>query len=108
MGANKGFYFGSAYHRFDIGGDLDYRANNYPTIINNRPANASSSSLTPAFKIGLRPRNFFVREMNNRLRWDYLVFNIDGEEVTRQSVLTNTLTIEGSQGKIDWEFDFKY
>lgn len=107
-GANKGFYFGSAYHRFDVGGDMNYTANYYPTIVNNLPARASSSSWAPTFNLGLRPRNFFVREMNSRLNWNYYTFNIDGEEVTRQSVLTKTLTVEGSRGKIDWEFEFEY
>lgn len=107
-GANKGFYFGSEYHRFDIGGDVNFALNNYPTIINNQYTQASSNSWKPSFNLGLRPRGFFVREMNNRINWNYLVFRIDGEEVTRQSVLTNTFTLEGSEDDLDWEIHFEY
>jgi hypothetical protein len=107
-GANKGIYFGKKYHRLDIGGNLKYLENYYPTIVSGEKARANNKILEPAFNVGLRPRNYLIREITNQLKWNYLSFHINGEKINQQSLLTNTFTIEGTENKIDWLFDIEY
>jgi hypothetical protein len=106
--SKKSFYLAPTYHRLDISGELMYVLDSYKTIINEKNVQAGSVSWQPTFAIGFVPRNFFIKEITGRVQWHYFTFNIDNEEVSRQSVLTNTLSFESVLKKIEWKLDFEY
>lgn len=107
-GGKKGIYMGSAYHRLDIGGGLNYIENEYSTIFNNQSARANSSMWEPAFNLNFLPRKFFIKEIANQVKWNHLTYRIDGDKITQQSITTNTFTVKGHEDKINWKFDFEY
>ncbi len=107
-GANKNLYLGSAYHRFDVGGSINYIINRYSTIVNGRPTQVKINSWEPTFNLAFVPRNFFIKKIKNRIKWNYDTFDAGGNKATEQSILTNILILEGSGNKIDWKFDFEY
>ena len=107
-GFNKGFYVGENYHRIDIGGDINLSLIEYPTIFQGSPAKASNTNFEPSVNLGFLPRNFFLTDIKNQIKWNNLIFKIDDEEVNSQSVITNTLTFEGDFRKTFLEFDFIY
>ncbi len=106
--AKKGIYIGSAYHRLDIGGGLNYRSNNYSTIFNGQHARANNNMWEPAFNLNFLPRKFFIKEIANQFKWNHLIFKIDGDKVTQQSIATNTFIVKGHGNKINWKLDFEY
>lgn len=108
LSGRKGFYFSPSYHLIYFGADLYLRREDYSTISNQENVEAKSMTWEPAFNITWRPREFFIREASNQVKWNDYTFSIDGEEVNSQSVFTNTLTVEGTQKKLDWEFDLVY
>jgi hypothetical protein len=108
LSGRKGFYFSPSYHLIYFGADLYLRREDYPTITNLENVEAKSMTWEPALNLTFRPRGFLIREASNQLKWNNYTFSIDEEEVNSQSILTNILTVEGTQKKIDWEFDFIY
>jgi hypothetical protein len=106
LSGRKGFYFSPSYHLIYFGADLYLRREDYPTITNLENVEAKSMTWEPALNLTFRPRGFLIREASNQLKWNNYTFSIDEEEVNSQSILTNILTVEGTQKKIDWEFDF--
>lgn len=107
-GGKKGIYLGPAYHRLDIGAGLNFMANRYSTIFNDQSARAKNNMWEPAFNLSFLPRRFFMKEITNQIKWNHLIFSIDGDKVTQQSVTTNTFTVKGHGDKINWNFDFEY
>ncbi|UGU16865.1 carboxypeptidase-like regulatory domain-containing protein [Sinomicrobium kalidii] len=107
-GGKKGFYLGNAYHRLNVGGDLNLSHSRYTTAVNNKVALAEVSSWKPGIEITFAPRKFFMTETGNRFEWNQLFFDLDGNETNRQSVFTNTFSAEGFGDKINWNFDFIY
>jgi hypothetical protein len=107
-GARKSFYLEPAYNRLDIGGGIMYTANVYTTILNSRTVQASGISWEPTLTLGFAPRNYWIKEVAGRAKWNNQLFNIDTENITRQSILTNTLTIESSLNKIEGKVDVEY
>jgi len=107
-GMDKTFYLGSAYHRLSISGDLHYTASRYPTFLNGRPARAAMDAWHPTVGLDFLPRNFFVRELAHRVGWDHFVFLMDGERITRQTVLANRFSMRGHGRKTDWRFHFEH
>jgi hypothetical protein len=108
MSGRKGFYFSPSYHLIYFGASFYIRNDDYPTISNQEEVDATSLTLQPAFNLTFRPRGFLIREASNQLKRNDYAFFINGEEINSQSVLTNTFTVEGTEKKIDWEFDFIY
>lgn len=107
-GGKKGVYMGSAYHRLDIGGAVNYLQNHYPTILNDQFTRASNVMWEPAFNLNFLPRKFFIKEIYNQLKWSHLVFKIGGDKITEQSITTNTFAVKGHGEKINWKVDFEY
>jgi len=107
-GGKKGFYLGKAYHRFELGGNLNVNIDRYSTLINNLPVQAHTTTWNPSLHLGLAPRHFFIKEINNNLDWNYLQFKLGGEEVSDQSVITDRLSLKGHGRKTDWRFEFEY
>ncbi|WP_268224675.1 carboxypeptidase-like regulatory domain-containing protein [Sinomicrobium oceani] len=107
-GGKKSLYLGTAYHRLDIGGKLDYAISKYTTVLNERLVNTRVHSWSPALDLGLTPRKFFIKEIKNTTQLNLFDYQIEGEPEIRQSVLTNTTTIEGVHHKLKWVLDFLY
>ncbi|PTX59835.1 carboxypeptidase-like protein [Kordia periserrulae] len=107
-GAKKGVYLGSSYHRLDIGGGFNFRASRYTTRFNSQNARANSNLWEPSFKVSFLPRKFFIKEISNNIKWNNLTFKINGDDITKQSITTNTFMVKGHSDKINWQFDFDY
>ncbi|MEO1033682.1 MAG: hypothetical protein AAFX55_20020 [Bacteroidota bacterium] len=107
-GGKKGIYLGSAYHRLDIGGEINYRLNKYSTVFNGQNASANNNMWEPIFNLNFLPRNFFIKEIANQIKWNHLTFRIGADEISQQSITTNTFKVRGYGDKITWNFDFEY
>lgn len=107
-GYRKGFYLGKAYHLFNIGGGFDYTSNNYSSAVDDRPAQAKSNSWNPSLNLDFLPRNFFVKEITNKVNWNHLAFWLDDKKINSQSVITNTFTVKGHGDKTTWNVNFIY
>jgi len=107
-GIDKTFYIGSAYHRVTISGNLNYTASRYPTLLNGRPAQAAMNAWSPTVDLAFLPRNVFVRELEHRIGWEEFLFLMDGERITRQTVLTNRFSMRGHGRKTDWRLNFEH
>lgn len=107
-GAKKGIYIGSSYHRLDIGAGLNYMSSKYSTIFNNQNARANNNMWEPSFRLSFLPRKFFIKEITNNVKWNHRTFKINGDDITQQSIITNTFMVKGHGDKINWKFDFEY
>lgn len=107
-GINKGFYMGNDYHRLDVGSDFNFSYVEYPTIFQNSTARASNIKIEPSLNLSFLPRNSFLTDIKNQIKWNNLIFNIDDEKINRQSVITNTFTVEADFRKTYLIFDFVY
>ncbi|WP_430409545.1 carboxypeptidase-like regulatory domain-containing protein [Kordia sp.] len=107
-GGKKGIYMGSSYHRLDIGAGLNYLSSKYSTFFNNQNARANNNMWEPSFKLSFLPRKFFIKEITNNVKWNHRTFKINGDDITQQSIITNTFMVKGHGDKINWKFDFEY
>ncbi|MEH0156791.1 carboxypeptidase-like regulatory domain-containing protein [Limibacter armeniacum] len=105
-GYQKGFYLGKSYHLLQLGGNLDYTHNNYTTSVNSVNTPFKSDAWVPSFKISFLPRNFFIKDVSNKLDYNHLKFWLDNEEINRQSVITNTFSVKGHGTKATWDVNF--
>lgn len=104
----KGIYLGSAYHRLDIGGGLNYLGNKYSTLFNSQSTRANITVWEPKFFLNFLPRKYFIKEMTNEIKWNHFNYKIGQDEITEQSIITNTFTVRGHEEKINWKFDFEH
>ncbi len=106
-GGRKNFYIGRAYHRFDIGAGIKFTFNNYETFVNHA-VKASNTSWEPVITWGLTPRNSILKTITGRSQWKQQYFNIDKENINKQTVFTNQLSIESLIKKIFWKIEYNH
>ncbi len=104
----KTFYIGSAYNIFQVGGYLNYTRNKYDTQLQKEYTQLKSDLWEPSIKLALRPRKFFIKEINNLTTWSFLSYRISDKKISQQRTTTNMLTAKGHSKKTTWTVDLDY
>ncbi|MFV0249110.1 MAG: hypothetical protein ACK5H1_09165 [Tenacibaculum sp.] len=108
LGGKKGYYITDSYHLFRMGAKLDFEANKYTTILNKQTALVRSKFWKPIFKLSFLPRNKFIGEFSNQLKWNLFTIDIDKNKTSNNAVFTNTFYIKGAGDKLNWSFELFY
>lgn len=108
LGTSKGFYFGRKFNKIGVNANLKFSHISYPIIIEDVKRNTSITSWEPSLILTYFPRNFFIREIKNTLKWNPRKFRLDGNEINQQTTFNNSLIFEGGRDKLSWSFNFDY
>lgn len=102
-GLSKGFYITKQYHKLDIGGNLSYTNDAFPTIVNHQTQQYQIQKIAGNIELGFIPQSFFIKEITLGSKLSYQHLLLDGDLINKQSDINHYISFSSSNKKTDWK-----
>ena len=103
-GFSKGFYITKHYHKLDVGGNVSYAHDAFPTVVNHQTSQYTIQKISGNIEVGFMPQSFFIKEITVGSKMNYQRLLLDAASINNQSEFNHYITFASSTKKTDWKF----
>jgi len=106
-GFSKGFYITKHYHKLDVGGNVSYAHDAFPTVVNHQTSQYTIQKISGNIEVGFMPQSFFIKEITVGSKMNYQRLLLDAASINNQSEFNHYITFASSTkkqtGNLHWK-----